>query len=87
MFTVIRLRNEIFWKFSVFLKFLRFAESLEVKIKIRLAMIRHFSAHNLDKIPSSENCQDKPNLSDQIKLSLAMIRYFSANNLGKILSS
>ena len=42
MFTLIRLRNEIFWKFSVFLKFLRFTESLEVKIKIRLAMIRYF---------------------------------------------
>ena len=63
MFTVIRLRNEIFWKFSVLLKFLRFAESLEVKIKIGLAMIRHFSAHNLDKNPSSENCQDKLTLS------------------------
>ena len=53
----------MFWELSVFLKFLRFAESWELKIKIRLAMIRWFSAHNLDKIPSSENCQNKLILS------------------------
>ena len=53
----------MFWELSVFLKFLRFVESLEGKIKIRLAMIRYFSAHNLDKIPSSENCQNKLILS------------------------
>ena len=40
----------MFWKFSVFLKFLRFAESWERKIKIKLVMIRWFSACNLDKM-------------------------------------
>ena len=55
----------MFQKFSVFLKFLRFTESLEVKIKIRLAMIRYFFLPHTERKNVVSKCKSNKDLRPQ----------------------